>query len=85
MAKILFVEDDTDLAGGVIAHLKTEKHVVENCVDGESAIARLAVYRYDLLILDFMLPDINGDKLCRRFREEKMDAPILMLTGQTAI
>lgn len=85
MAKILFVEDDTDLAGGVIAHLKTEKHVVEHCVDGESAIASLAVYNYDLLILDFMLPDINGDKLCRRFREEKVDAPILMLTGQTSI
>lgn len=85
MAKILFVEDDLELAHGVVAHLKSEKHVVEHCANGESALASLAAYNYDLLILDFALPDINGDEISRRCRSQRMNTPILMLTGQTRI
>lgn len=85
MAKILFVEDDCELAAGVCAHLKTEKHVVEHFENGEAAIACLASYKFDVIILDFMLPDVSGDVLCQRFRSEKIDIPILMLTGKTAI
>ncbi len=85
MAKILFVEDDVELADSVIAHLRLEKHVVEHCADGESALAAVAVYSYDLLILDFVLPDINGDEISRRCRNDQLKTPILMLTGQTKI
>lgn len=85
MAKILFVEDDLELADSVVAHLKSERHVVEHCASGESALASLAAYSYDLLILDFVLPDIKGDEISRRCRADRMNCPILMLTGRTRI
>lgn len=82
MAKILFVEDDDEVAESVIAALKPEKHVVELVNRGEHAIERLELYGYDLIILDWELPNMSGVEICTRFRAQGGTTPILMLTGR---
>jgi len=82
VAKILFVEDDDEVAESVIAALKPEKHVVELVNRGEHAIERLELYGYDLIILDWELPNMSGVEICTRFRAQGGTTPILMLTGR---
>ena len=62
MAKILFVEDEIDLAQPVKDWLARDKHLVELSHNGNDAIDRLHIYKYDLIILDWMLPGANGGR-----------------------
>lgn len=85
MAKILLVEDDKKLAHTVQMLLELESHKVEMAHDGREAEDRLAAFDYDLLILDWDLPEKSGVEVCRGFRSRGGSTPVLMLTGKQAM
>jgi DNA-binding response OmpR family regulator len=84
MAKILIVEDDRDLSSLVSDKLAAQHHLVEQAFEGKDGEERLRFYKYDLLILDWDLPQISGVEICRQFRQHGGVTPILMLTGKGA-
>jgi DNA-binding response OmpR family regulator len=85
MAKILVVEDERDLASLVTNWLKRDHHLVEMVGDGTSALRQLEMNRYDVIILDLMLPGMDGVEICRRFRRQHGTTPILMLTAKDTV
>ena len=85
MAKILIVEDDEDLLESLSKLLKSENHSVEAVSEGDEGLQRLQVYDYDLAILDWGLPGLEGTEICRRYRAGGGNALILMLTGKATI
>ncbi|MBZ0184944.1 MAG: response regulator transcription factor [Candidatus Obscuribacterales bacterium] len=85
MAKILIVEDDVDMVGMLEDWLLHEHHVVEAVTRGEDACDRLKFYFYDLIILDWQLPDLSGLEVLKTYRAAGGLSPILMLTGKNAI
>jgi len=85
MAKILVVEDEQDLAGPMKDWLMREQHLVEIADNGIDAMEKLDVYKFDLVVLDLMIPGINGMEVCKRFRAKGGATPILMLTAKSAI
>ena len=82
MSRILVVEDDPAILRGVRDNLQYESHEVLTATDGEAGYRLLAEKKPDLVILDLMLPKINGYQLCRRVRGEGITTPILMLTAR---
>jgi DNA-binding response OmpR family regulator len=85
MAKILVVEDDVSVNKVVCDYLRFDHHVVESVIDGTEALARLTAYSYDLLIIDWDIPRLNGLDLCKQYRANGGSAPILMMTGKSEI
>jgi DNA-binding response OmpR family regulator len=83
MTSILVVEDDPGIALGLEDDLKLEGYDVEVALDGEIALARARERRFDLIVLDLMLPHKDGYQVCRELRHDGMDAPIIMLTART--
>jgi len=82
MALILVVEDEVDLNNLIRDQLQAEGHEVEQAFDGRTALAKSAQEAPDLVILDWMLPDLDGLAVCRRLREDHL-MPIIMLTART--
>jgi len=82
--RVLVVEDDGDIAHLLALHLRDLGCEVELAGDGEAGLARARSGRYDLVILDLMLPRIDGLELCRRLRAEGLGTLVLMLTARTA-
>ncbi|GAB3431536.1 response regulator transcription factor [Flindersiella endophytica] len=80
---VLVVDDDPTVAEVVLAYLKKAGNVVQHAADGETALAMIAQRRPDLLVLDLMLPGVDGLEVCRRLRatDEGRDLPIVMLTA----
>lgn len=86
MGKILVVEDEQDLAFQVRDWLSREHHLIEVVHNGQDALDRLRVYKYDAIILDWMLPGMAGVDVCKEFRgKQKGKTPILMLTARAGI
>jgi DNA-binding response OmpR family regulator len=85
MAKILIVEDETDLAIPVRDWLTKEQHLVELVDNGTAALELLRVYKYDIIILDLMIPGVSGMEVCRRYRNDGGTTPILMLTAKSSV
>ena len=83
LAKILLVEDDPALALGLVDTLEFEGFQVIHATEGHSAVALNASCRPDCIILDLMLPDMNGYQVCERVRRENARVPILMLTARS--
>jgi len=82
MAKILLVEDDIVNAGLVRDYLKHEQHTVDEAHDVSEAKGYLTSYQYDLLVLDWLLPDGTGIEVLQQYRESGGLAPVIMLTGK---
>ncbi len=83
--RILVVEDEPHLSSALKLNLELEGYAVDTCATGrEAATAFLGNTRYDLVLLDVMLPDVDGFELCRRMREAGNRAPVLMLTARGA-
>jgi DNA-binding response OmpR family regulator len=82
--RILVVEDDRTISHFLVNGLREERHVVDLVEDGVTAQERAATDVYDLIILDIMLPGLNGVDVCRNLRREAVDTPILMLTAREA-
>jgi DNA-binding response OmpR family regulator len=85
MGKILLVEDDDDLANMVRTFLLFEHHTVERIANGSEASDRLKTFEYDVIILDWNMPGMNGIEILKSFREQGGTTPILMLTGKSSI
>jgi DNA-binding response OmpR family regulator len=79
--KILVVEDETSLRETLAYNLNRQGYQVETAVDGQAAIDTARALQPDLIVLDIMLPVIDGFEVCRILRQE-MNAPILMLTAR---
>lgn len=80
MAGILVVDDDATVREVVTSYLRAGGHDVVDVGDGESALAAMRSRHADLVVLDLMLPGIDGLEVCRRLREES-DVPVIMLTA----
>jgi DNA-binding response OmpR family regulator len=82
--KILLVEDDQDIARLVTLHLRDLDCTVDVVYDGTVGLQKALGYAYDLIILDLMLPGLEGLELCRRLRGLPQYTPILMLTAKSS-
>ena len=82
--RVLVVEDEPNIRELVCLHLGLEGYACEGTPDGQDALARTESERFDLLVLDVMLPGLDGVSLCRAVRRGRMnqDVPILMLTAR---
>ncbi len=81
--RILLVEDDKSTAQAITAMLKKEEWVVDATDLGEDGLDLGKVYEYDLIILDLMLPDMDGMDVIRQLRNAKIVTPVLILSGLT--
>jgi DNA-binding response OmpR family regulator len=85
MSRILVVEDEPQLSSLVSNWLKDEHYVVEAAFDGDDALKRLIMDSFDLIVIDIMLPGLDGIEVCRRYRQTGGAAPILMLSARHAL
>ena len=85
MMRILVVEDEEHLARLVAEVLGREGHAAETASDGRSALARALSEDYDLLVVDWMLPDLDGVQVVKRLRAADVRVPILMLTARAQV
>ena len=81
--RVLIVEDDRDIAQLVELHLKDLGCRCDIARDGESGMAKATSGNYDLIILDLMLPGIDGTEICREVRAAKNYTPVMMLTARS--
>lgn len=80
--KLLIVEDDPDLRRQLSHALAEHDYAVEECADGEEALFMGAEYSYDIAVVDLGLPKVNGIEVIRRWRENGVTFPILILTAR---
>ena len=83
--RVLVVEDFEVLARSIATGLRREGIAVDVALDGDDALAHLAVTRYDVVVLDRDLPGTHGDEVCRRLVAEQPDTRILMLTASSTV
>jgi DNA-binding response OmpR family regulator len=83
--RILLVEDDIRLAETLAEALTDQLYTVDIAIDGESALDYTKALDYDLLLLDIMLPELDGFSLCQQLRSHGYQIPILMLTARDTI
>ena len=81
---ILLIEDNEDIARLVMVNLRSKQMQVDHAGDGATGLDSALTGKYDLLILDLMLPEIDGLDICRILRREKVYTPVLMLTARTS-
>ena len=79
--RVLLVEDDLTAARGISLMLKSSGAVVDHTDTGEEALELTRHYEYDIVLLDIMLPDIEGYEVVRRMRLARNDTPVLILSG----
>jgi DNA-binding response OmpR family regulator len=80
--QILLVEDDVSLAEALMEALTDQRYVVDAVNDGEAGWAQTQAIDYDLILLDVMLPKLDGISLCQRLRTHNYNSPILMMTAR---
>lgn len=85
MAKILVIEDDQSVRKTVSDQLRLEHYTVEVTDNGTDGLSRLRVYDYDVVIVDWNLPDMTGLDICREYRSQGGSALMLMLTGKSKL
>jgi DNA-binding response OmpR family regulator len=81
--KILIIEDEADLVKGLELNLADEGYEVSWAADGREGLRRALEEAPDLIILDIMLPGINGLEVCRELRQRKTNIPVIMLTAKS--
>lgn len=82
MKRMLVVEDDKAILRGLIDNFRAEHFDVETSSDGEEGCGFALRRKFDIIILDVMLPSLNGFEICRELRTKGVKTPILMLTGK---
>lgn len=83
--RLLVVEDDDALRRVLVKRLTSEGYAVDDCATGTDAVDYTGALRYDGIVLDVMLPGLNGLEVLSRLRGVKYDAPVLMLTAKDSI
>ncbi len=79
--RVLLVEDDSATAKSIELMLQSENFIVDTTDLGEDGLEIGKLYDYDIIVLDLMLPDIDGYEVVRRFRSARVETPILILSG----
>lgn len=79
--RLLVAEDDPDLGASIKRGLERNRYAVDLAVDGQEALDLAGVAPYDLIILDVLLPELNGFEVCKHLRSQKMQMPVLFLTA----
>lgn len=83
--KLLVVEDDERIAEALAEDLTEQNYAVEVAYDGEAGWGLLQAFTYDLVLLDVMLPKMDGIELCQRLRANGQSMPVLMLTARDSV
>ena len=83
--RLLVVEDDPVAADLLSIGLREQAYAVDLATDGPAALARALVNEYDLIVLDVLLPGMNGLEVCRRLRGRGVAVPIIMLTARSGV
>lgn len=84
MYKILIIEDEENIASFINMELSYEGYKVDTCNDGKEGLNKALENDYDMIILDLMLPTLNGLEVCRRLRKSK-NTPVIMLTARDSV
>ena len=84
MSRILIIEDEKNLARFVELELKHEGYETEVCLNGRTGLDAALAQDFDVILLDLMLPELNGIGVARRVREEK-STPIIMMTARDSV
>jgi len=82
---ILVVEDEIKITRFIKKGLEMEHYTVEIAYDGKEALEKAEINNYDLIILDIMLPEMDGIEVCKKLREAKIETPIIMLTAKNTV
>ncbi len=83
--RILLVEDESKVSSFVARGLMAERFAVDVAADGQSGLELATTYHYDLVILDLMLPKVDGTQVLKRIRSHNSSVPVLILTARDAI
>ena len=83
--RVLVVEDEPAIADFIVRGLTEQGHAVDRAADGVKALDLLAVGTFDIVLLDVMLPKMDGITVCRTLRERGVKAPVLMLTARDTV
>ncbi len=83
MRKVLVIEDDADIIGLLEIHLNDLGCSLEKATNGKTGLQKALQHTYDLIILDVMLPEMDGMEVLRRIRAKEIHTPILMLTARS--
>ena len=83
--KILLVEDDERITDAIVEDLTDQHYVIDVAYDGYAGWEYAEAFTYDLILLDVMLPKLDGIGLCKRLRSQGYDTPILILTARDTI
>ncbi len=83
MKKVLIIEDDKEISNLLEIHLKDLNCEVNRCFDGITGLSNARKDRYDLIVLDIMLPELDGFEVCKELRKAENQTPILMLTSKS--
>lgn len=82
--RLLLIEDEKKVADFVALGLRTERYAVDVAADGQTGWDMASTYHYDLIILDLMLPGLDGTEVLKRIRRKSADTPVLILTARDA-
>ena len=80
--RIFLVEDDPDIIQLLSLHFAEPGYQMTTCVNGAKAVEDASLHTYDLILLDIMLPDLDGIEICKQLRQKKILTPIIMLTSR---
>ena len=83
--KVLIVEDDINVYNMISLSLSNKGYVLEHCDNGSYALELIDTYKYDIVILDLNLPDMNGMDILKYIRKNKLLTPVLILSGDTEV
>lgn len=83
--RVLVIEDDSKIAGFVVNGLKQNGFAVDHASDGEQGLAMAATVSYDTIVLDVMLPKLDGLSLLRELRKEKVRTPVVILSARASV
>lgn len=83
--RVLVVEDEKDLNNVICKHLTKNNYVVDSAYNGKEAMDNLAFVQYDLIILDIMMPVMNGYEFLTKLRNKKIHTPVLILTAKDSV
>ena len=80
--RVLIIDDDSALSALLTHQLSRQHYIVDSVADGETGWAYASTFEYDLIVLDWLLPQLDGIRLCQRLRQRDYDLPILLLTAK---
>ena len=83
--RILVVEDEVNLNDIIVKKLKLEHYGVDSCFDGKEALDYISSVEYDVIILDIMMPKLNGFEVLKKIRNQNIKTPVLLLTARDGI